>query len=237
MNGSQVVMITGAAGQLGRAVAAAFGAQGAKLVLLDRERAVLDAAYEAEMFEPQDSLLLPCNLLDAQAVAATVEEALRSFGRIDVLCNIAGGFRMGEAVHETSDDTWDFLHDINARTLLHATRAVVPGMLRQGGGCIVNVGAYAALRGVAQMGAYTASKSTVIRITEAMSAELREQGIRVNCVLPSILDTPDNRAAMPGTDPARWVAPAALADVMVFLASDAARAVHGAALPVTGLSG
>ena len=237
MNGSQVVMITGAAGQLGRAVAAAFGAQGAKLVLVDRERAVLEAAYEAEMFEPQDSLLLPCNLLDDQAVAGAVEEALRSFGRIDVLCNIAGGFRMGEAVHETSDDTWDFLHDINARTLLHATRAVVPGMLRQGAGCIVNVGAYAALRGVAQMGAYTASKSTVIRLTEAMSAELREQGIRVNCVLPSILDTPDNRAAMPGADPARWVAPAALADVMVFLASDAARAVHGAALPVTGLSG
>ena len=237
MNGAQVVMITGAAGQLGRAVAAAVSAQGARLVLLDRERAVLEAAYEAEMFEPQDSLLLPCNLLDDQAVAGTVEEALRSFGRIDVLCNIAGGFRMGEAVHETSDDTWDFLHDINARTLLHATRAVMPGMLRQGAGCIVNVGAYAALRGVAQMGAYTASKSTVIRLTEAMSAELREQGIRVNCVLPSILDTPDNRAAMPGADPARWVAPAALADVMVFLASDAARAVHGAALPVTGLSG
>lgn len=237
MNTTQVVMITGAAGQLGRAVAAAFGAQGAKLVLVDRERAVLEAAYEAEMFEPQDALLLPCDLLDAHAVAAAVEEALRNFGRIDVLCNIAGGFRMGEAVHETSDATWDFLHDINARTLLHAARAVVPGMLRQGAGCIVNVGAYAALRGVAQMGAYTASKSTVIRLTEAMSAELREQGVRVNCVLPSILDTPDNRAAMPGADPARWVAPAALADVMVFLASDAAQAVHGAALPVTGLSG
>lgn len=237
MNGAQVVMITGAAGQLGRAVAAAFGAQGARLVLLDRERAVLEAAYGAELCEPQDTLLMPCDLLDAPAVAGAVEEALRGFGRIDVLCNIAGGFRMGEAVHETSDDTWDFLHDINARTVLNAARAVVPCMLRQGAGCVVNVGAYAALRGMAQMGAYTASKSTVIRLTEAMSAELREQGIRVNCVLPSILDTPDNRAAMPGADPARWVAPAALADVIVFLASDAARAVHGAALPVTGLSG
>ena len=86
------------------------------------------------------------------------------------------------------------------------------------------------------MGAYTAAKSAAIRLTEAMSAELRERNINVNCVLPTIIDTPENRAAMPGADPARWVAPAALADVIVFLCSDAARAVHGAALPVSGLS-
>jgi NAD(P)-dependent dehydrogenase (short-subunit alcohol dehydrogenase family) len=99
----------------------------------------------------------------------------------------------------------------------------------------VTVGAAAAVRGAAHMGAYSASKSALVRLTEAMSAELKDQGINVNCVLPSIIDTPDNRAAMPDADASRWVAPQALANVVVFLASDAASAIHGAALPVTGL--
>jgi NAD(P)-dependent dehydrogenase (short-subunit alcohol dehydrogenase family) len=109
-------------------------------------------------------------------------------------------------------------------------------MLEQGSGKIVNVGTYAAQKGVAQMGAYVASKSAVIRLTETMAAELREKNINVNCVLPTIIDTPENRAAMPKADPSRWVAPHDLANVIVFLASDGARAIHGAAVPVTGLS-
>ncbi|MCK6429746.1 MAG: SDR family oxidoreductase, partial [Burkholderiaceae bacterium] len=167
---------------------------------------------------------------------AAVASALARFSRIDVLCNIAGGFRMGEAVHETSDATWNFLMDLNARTLLNAAHAVVPQMLAAGGGKIVNVGAASAQKGVAQMGAYVASKSAVIRLTETMAAELREKNINVNCVLPTIIDTPENRAAMPDADPKRWVAPEDLASVILFLASDAARAIHGAAVPVAGLS-
>jgi NAD(P)-dependent dehydrogenase (short-subunit alcohol dehydrogenase family) len=158
------------------------------------------------------------------------------FGRIDVLCNIAGGFRMGETVHETSDENWNFLFDINARTLLNTARAVVPQMLKAGGGKIVSVAAAAAQKGAAQMGAYVASKSAVIRLTETMAAELREKNINVNCVLPTIIDTPENRAAMPKADPSRWVAPGDLASVIVFLASPEARAIHGAAIPVSGLS-
>jgi NAD(P)-dependent dehydrogenase (short-subunit alcohol dehydrogenase family) len=227
------VFITGAAGHLGRAVAAAFEAEGAKLVLVDRDTALLQRAFGGE---GPARLFAPCDLLDAAQVQAVVDAALARFGRIDVLCNIAGGFRMGQAVHETADGTWDFLLDLNARTLLHTARAVVPAMLAAGGGKVVNVGAASAHKGLAQMGAYTASKSVVMRLTEAMAAELREHGINVNCVLPTVIDTPDNRAAMPEADPARWVAPADLAAVIRFLASDAARAVHGAALPVTGLS-
>lgn len=232
---TRTVLITGAAGHLGRAVAEAFGADAdaANLVLVDRERALLEAAFGGD---GERRLLAPCDLLDATQVQGVVDRALQRFGRIDVLCNIAGGFRMGEAVHDTSDTTWDVLFDLNARTLLHAARAVVPAMLRQGGGKVVNVGAFSAQRGLAQMGAYTASKSAVIRLTEAMAGELRERGINVNCVLPTIIDTPDNRAAMPDADPARWVAPGDLAAVIRFLASDAARAMHGAAVPVTGLS-
>ena len=176
------------------------------------------------------------NLLDQNQVTQAVATAMQRFGRIDVLCNLAGGFRMGEAVHDSTDQNWDFLFNINSRTLLHTTRAIVPCMLAAGGGKIINVGAFAAQKGQAQMGLYTASKSVVIRLTEAMAAELRTKNINVNCVLPTVIDTPENRAAMPNANPANWVAPAALADVVVFLASDAARAVHGAALPVTGLS-
>src|SRR5687768_2548960 len=113
---------------------------------------------------------------------------------------------------------------------------MVPAMLKAGGGKIVNIGAFAAQRGAVNMGAYVASKSAVIRITETMAAELREKNINVNCVLPTIIDTPDNRSAMPQGDPRRWVSTQDLAAVIVFLASDAARAIHGAAIPVTGLS-
>ena len=222
----RTVMLTGAAGNLGRAVASAFAQD--NLVLIDLKRGNL-----------QDSgrqLVLETDLLDAKSVQTAVDKAVQRYGRIDVLCNIAGGFRMGSAVHETSDKDWNFMLDVNARTVLNMARAVVPVMLKAGGGKIINIGAFAAQKGAAQMGAYIAAKSAVIRLTETMAAELREKNINVNCVLPTIIDTPENRAAMPKADPKRWVAPAALADVILFLASDAARAIHGAALPVTGLS-
>ncbi|MCC7325523.1 MAG: SDR family oxidoreductase [Burkholderiales bacterium] len=227
------VVVTGAAGNLGRAVARAFAERGAKLVLLGRSREALDALHGA----PDDARLhIAVDLLDAAQVDTAAQAAIDRFGRIDVLCNIAGGFRMGPAVHQTSDTDFAFLIDINASTLLHAARAFVPRMLAGGGGKIVNVGAFAAQKGAANMGAYTAAKSTVIRLTEAMAAELRERNINVNCVLPTVIDTPENRKAMPKADPGRWVAPDDLARVIVFLASPEAVAIHGAALPVTGLS-
>jgi NAD(P)-dependent dehydrogenase (short-subunit alcohol dehydrogenase family) len=230
---NQTVIVTGAAGNLGKAVATAFAALDANLVLVDLKRESLTSAFGSEN---DHRLFAPANLLEMSGANSMVQAAHARFGRIDVLCNIAGGFRMGDAVHETSDADWNFLFDINTRTLLHAVRAVVPHLVAAGGGKIVNVGAFAAQKGVAQMGAYTAAKGTVIRMTEAMAAELRDKNINVNCVLPTIIDTPENRAAMPNADPAKWVAPADLANVIVFLASEAARAVHGAAVPVTALS-
>lgn len=227
------VLITGAAGNLGQATAQAFAAQGASLVLADLRRDGLEAKFGSET--PAQRFLC-VDLLDRAALHAAVAALLTRAPRIDVLCHLAGGFRMGEAVHETSQVTWDGMIDLNVRTLLNLASAVVPSMLAAGRGRIVTVGAQAAQRGQAGMGAYIAAKSSVIRLSEAMSAELRHKNINVNCVLPSIIDTPQNRAAMPGADPAQWVAPADLAQVIVFLASDAARAVHGAALPVTGLS-
>jgi NAD(P)-dependent dehydrogenase (short-subunit alcohol dehydrogenase family) len=229
---AETCLITGAAGNLGRAVSLAFASAGASLVLLGRELSSLRAAFGDK---PERVLLLEVDLLDTDAVAKAVENALHRFPRIDVLCNIAGGFRMGHPVHETTDETWGLMLDLNAKSVINTARAVVPGMIAVGNGKIVNVAALAGLGGKANMGAYSASKSAVIRLTESMSAELRDKGINVNCILPSIIDTPQNRADMPSADPRRWVSPEALADVVMFLASDAARAIHGAAIPVSGL--
>ena len=229
----QVAMITGAAGNLGRATAAAFAAQGARLVLLDLETRALETAYGPE---DDTRLYAAANLEDSASVAAAAERALARFGRIDMLCNIAGGFRMGPPVHETPDELLRRMIELNAGSVMRTARAVVPGMIAAGFGKIVNVAAMGGTAGGALMGAYAASKSAVIRLTESMAAELREKGINVNCVLPSVIDTPPNRASMPSADFRRWVAPAALADVILFLCSEQARAIHGAAVPVVGLS-
>ena len=231
MSGPQrVALVTGAAGNLGQAVARHLRSRGDRLVLFDRDEGRLRSLFGGDPFY----LLMSPDLTDASAVQETVRAVLARADRIDVLCNLAGGFRMGEQVHETGDDTWNFLCDLNVRSVLHMCRAVVPGMLAQGRGRIVNVAAAAAQRGVARMGAYTASKSAVIRLTETMAAELRGRGIHVNCVLPTILDTPENRAAMPDADVSQWIRPEDAARVIGFLASDDAVAVSGAAIPLSG---
>jgi NAD(P)-dependent dehydrogenase (short-subunit alcohol dehydrogenase family) len=229
----QVVLITGAAGNLGRATASAFAAAGARLVLVDLDARALEAALGAES---DTQLSIAADLGSDIAVTAAVTKAVARFGRIDVLCNIAGGFRMGPPLHETPDELWRQMIELNVGSVMRTARAVVPHMLAAGGGRIVNVAAMGGTRGGALMAAYSAAKGAVIRLTESMAAELREQGVNVNCILPSIIDTPANRAAMPGAEFGKWVAPAALADVILFLASDQARAIHGAALPVVGLS-
>lgn len=230
---NQTVVVTGAAGNLGRAVVNAFADAGADLVLVGLRKETLVERYGDE---GDARLFVAADLRDQRDADGVAAAAIARFGRIDVLCNLAGGFRMGEPVHETSDATWQFLFDLNARSVLDMARAVVPRMLAAGGGRIINIGAHAAQKAMANMGAYSASKAVVIRLTEAMAAELREHGINVNCVLPTIIDTPENRRSMPDADPSRWVAPDDLARIIMFLASPAARAIHGAAIPVTGLS-
>jgi NAD(P)-dependent dehydrogenase (short-subunit alcohol dehydrogenase family) len=230
---NKVILITGAAGALGQATAAAFAEAGARMVLADLSDNALQAAYPGN---DSQRLLCSVDLLDATAAVQCVDAALQAFGRLDALCNIAGGFSMGTPVHATPMTEWKKMWDINAQTMLNAVQAAVPKLLTGGGGFIVNVGAGAGQKAMGQMGAYSVAKSAVIRMTEAMSAELRDQNINVNCVLPSIIDTPANRAAMPEADPSKWVAPGDLARVIRFLCSDEAHAIHGAAIPVTGLS-
>ncbi|MEN7531858.1 SDR family oxidoreductase [Cupriavidus sp. DL-D2] len=230
-NTSQAAIITGAGGHLGTAVAAAFRRHGIRLVLIDRQVDALRASYA----DAADVAVVATDLCEPEQVAEAVRSGAERFGRINAVCHLAGAFRMGQPVHETSPDVFDFLMDVNARTFVNLARATVPHLLEHGGGSVITVGAGAATKGAAQMGAYCASKSALMRLTEAMSAELKDRNINVNCVLPSIIDTPDNRAAMPDEVFSRWVSPAALADVIIFLCSDGARSVHGASIPVTGL--
>lgn len=232
MFSDKTVVITGAAGNLGRAVAAHFADLGAHLGLIDLHTASLAADFP----DAGRHLRVDADLRQADAALSATQQIVSRFGRIDVLCNLAGGFRMGHPVHETPAADWDFLMGLNAGSILHMAKAVVPHMLAAGSGKIVNVGAYAAQRGAAQMGAYVASKSVVASLTESLALELRDHGINVNCVLPTIIDTPDNRHAMPQADPSRWVAASDLANVIAFLSSDRSKAVHGASLPVRGLS-
>jgi len=230
----KVVIVTGAAGNLGAAVTGAFAGLGARLALIDRSAERLEQLRD-DLDLSSATLLLPADLTAAESVAAAVAQAA-TLGGIDVLANIAGGFTMGPPLHETGDRDWDFMMDLNARSVFNTCRAVIPHMLRQGRGRIVNVSARAAREGKARMGPYCASKAAVLTLTESLAAEHKLDGINVNCILPGTIDTPQNRADMPDADHGRWVPPAALADVVVFLASDAARAVTGAAIPVYGQS-
>ena len=233
MFAGKVVVVTGAAGALGRAVFEYFATGGARVVALDYSHELLDSAYpvKGSMHQYQE-----VDLTSRNSCQLVLSKVIDDLGRIDVLCNIAGGFLMGEAVHETSDSTWDFLFNLNTRSIVNTSSVVVPHMQQQGNGKIVNIAAKAATQGFANMGVYTASKAAVMRLTEAMAAELREQQINVNCIMPGTIDTPRNREDMPEADHGKWVPPSQLASVIGFLASDAAIAVHGAAIPVDGLS-
>jgi NAD(P)-dependent dehydrogenase (short-subunit alcohol dehydrogenase family) len=174
------------------------------------------------------------DLADTMSLSRLVADTLARFGRIDVLVNTVGAWRGGRPVHETDLADWDFLFNANLRTTLLCCRAVIPQMLKQGRGKIINVGSRDGLTGSAGYAAYSASKSAVLRLTEALSEEVKGSNINVNCILPSTIDTPQNRAAQPDADFTKWVEPNAIADVILFLASDASRAIHGAALPVFG---
>jgi NAD(P)-dependent dehydrogenase (short-subunit alcohol dehydrogenase family) len=228
-----LVVITGAAGALGRAVASDFIERGARLVLVDVDAGTLETLFATGR---NDHVRLATDLTAEAASATALGKVFAEHGPAAVLCNIAGGFAMGPAVHETTAAMWQRMQDLNVATLVNACKATVPGMLAAGRGRIVNVAAASAASGKPGMGAYCAAKSAVARLTESMALELRGKGINVNAVAPSIIDTPANRAAMPGVDPATWVAPKDLAAVIRFLASEDAAAIHGAVIPVVGLA-
>lgn len=231
----KIAIVTGSSGNLGRAAAHAFLSCGAKVALFDRLRGDPRALFPDLAAGEADVLPVELDLTDSTAVASQVAAVAAHFGRLDILVNTAGGFR-GHSLPETTPEEWDFLMNLNARTVFNTCRAALPYLVNQGSGKIVSVAARAALAGKANMAVYTAAKSAVVRLTEGVAEEVKGSGVNVNCILPGTLDTPQNRQARPDEDHSRWVTPEALSDVILFLASDAARAIHGAAIPVYGLS-
>ncbi|MGO4869303.1 MAG: SDR family NAD(P)-dependent oxidoreductase [Roseiarcus sp.] len=227
----KAIAITGGFGALGRVVAEAAARRGASVAALDV--AASPPAGLSERLGPDALILGGVDLSTAEGARQAVAGVKARFGRLDALINIAGGFRW-ELVGDGDAATWDRLFALNVKTALNAAKAALPYLLESGAGRIVNVGANAAVKSGAGMGAYAASKAGVHRLTESLAEELKNRGVTVNAVLPSIIDTPANRAEMPNAQFDRWVAPADLAAVILFLASDEARAVTGALLPVTG---
>lgn len=231
----KVAVISGASGNLGMAVLRRLHVEGVKLALINRNDESLQARL-VEMGIAADALVVNgIDLTHKTEVDSAVATILRSMGRIDILVNTTGGFRADGPVHETSEATLDFLMNLNVRTTFLLSSAVIKAMIARGhGGRIVNVGARAGLTGVAGIAAYSAAKSALLRFTEAMAAELLDRNITVNAVLPSTLDTPENRASDPDADHSRWVPTDSLADVIAFLVSDASRDISGALIPVYG---
>jgi NAD(P)-dependent dehydrogenase (short-subunit alcohol dehydrogenase family) len=224
---NKVVAVTGGFGNLGMAVGRVIAAQGARIALIDR------APAPAAGTPPGALLLGGVNLSSLDEAQAAVASIVEKFGQLDGLVNIAGTFRF-ETLEQGNLEAWDFLHTINLKTAVAASKAALPPLLRASAGRIVNIGAAAAAKAGAGMGPYAASKAGVARLTEALSEEVKDRGITVNAVLPSVIDTPQNRKDMPAADFSRWVTPEAIADVIVFLLSDGARAITGASIPVAG---
>lgn len=232
---NKVVLITGANGNLGTAVTHAFARAGANLVLTDHGSSRLQNSFP-ELAAHSHLYLDKIDVTDPASVASMCDQAVSRFGRIDILVNTVGGFKAGPPVHETAVETWHQMFNLNATSVFLVSQAVIPVMIKQGSGRIINISARPGQKGGAGNAAYSAAKSAVLRLTESMSAELKKKGINVNVILPGTIDTPQNRNAMPNADTSRWVTPESIAAVIVFLASPDADDIHAAAVPVTGKS-
>ena len=221
----KIVVVTGASGALGKVMVASALAKGAKVAGIDHAATTIKPTIERIELGGVD-------LTDANEAKKAIDAAVSHFGRLDALVNIAGGFAF-ETTSEGDPKTWQRMYALNVLTALNASRAAIPHLAASRSGRIVNVGAMGALQAGAGMGAYAASKAGVHRLTEALAAEWKGK-ITVNAVLPSTIATAANRTSMPDADFAKWVRPEELAEVMLFLVSDAASAVTGALLPVNG---
>ena len=219
---TKVVLVTGANGALGSVVADKARSLGGDLILLDIK--IPESPAQGDRWFELD-------LTDEAAVKSSASE----ISSVDVIFHVAGGFDMGPTVYELPQANLDKLFKMNVTSFHNIARAFIPGMVQRGSGSVVTVGALGAVSGLANMGAYGVAKSSLLKLSESLSAEVKNKGINVNCVLPSIIDTPANRRDMPNAEFADWVSADDLANVICFLGSESARAVHGAAIPVSGL--
>jgi NAD(P)-dependent dehydrogenase (short-subunit alcohol dehydrogenase family) len=226
----QVIIVTGAAGNVGSALARLLASRGARVAAVDTNSSALSAVV-GSLQGSRHQAFSDCDLTDPAASAALVARVQATMGRLDGVGTTVGGFAMAPLA-EAGLDQWDAMFNLNVKTTWNIYQAAVPILRQAGKGALVGIGSAAGLRGSAQMAAYSATKSAVMRLTESLADELRGDHIRVNAVLPTTIDTPQNRAAMPGADMSRWVKPSEVAEAIAFLLSDAASGVTGVLLPV-----
>jgi NAD(P)-dependent dehydrogenase (short-subunit alcohol dehydrogenase family) len=224
-----IVAITGAFGNLGLVTAQVLAERGAKVALIGRGKA--PANLPASL--AQACVASGVDLAERDAAQRAVDSIASQLGGLNALVNVAGGFSW-ETVADGSADTWERMFDVNVKTTVNATKASLHHLTKAAGGRIVNIGAMAGLKAGMGMGAYAASKAGVMRLTEALAEELKDKGATVNAILPSIIDTPQNRADMPDADFTRWVTPEQIGGVITFLLSKEAQCVTGALIPVAG---
>ena len=228
------VLITGGTGILGSAVTKAYLAQGDNVAVtyLFENEVENFKKFNPDLFE--DVTFFFANVTEETEVQKTIEEFVSQFGSLDVLVNIVGGFVGGIPATELEEDRWDFMMNLNLKSVFLCCKTAIPQMTAQSYGKIINVSARAGLKGEAGLSAYCVSKGGVRTLTESLAAEVVDSGVNVNAIMPSIMDTPMNREAMPDEDHDRWVAPADVAKVICFLTSDDAAIINGAAIPVYG---
>ncbi len=232
--GGKVILITGATGALGQATAKIFYGSNANLILTGRDPSKLDQF--ADKFSSTRYIALPCDLTNEYEAERLIQQTLEHFGQIDCLLNLAGGFSMGPQVHELSAEDFDAMFQMNFVSTLNTCKRVIPQMIQQDSGRIVNVSARAATEGKGKMAPYCISKRAVVTLTESLAAEHKNDDININCILPGTIDTATNRADMPNADHASWVPPEDIANTMLYLSSDLANSVNGAIVPVYGKS-
>jgi NAD(P)-dependent dehydrogenase (short-subunit alcohol dehydrogenase family) len=230
MFANKVIIVTGAAGNVGSALAKLLASRSARVILIDTARDRL-AAVAASLEGSGHLTLSEYDLTDSTAAQALVAKVQSECGRLDGVGTTVGGFAMAK-LSDAGPEQWDAMFRLNVTTTWNIYRAAVPAIRQAGGGALVGIGSAAGLRGSAQMAAYSATKSAVMRLTESLADELRGERIRVNAVLPTTIDTPQNRAAMPGANTSLWVQPSEVAEAMAFLLSGAASGITGALLPI-----
>ena len=233
---NKVAVLTGAGGGWGRTGAVAFLQAGASAVVVERPEVVAErASWKAELGTLGERLtLMPGNVFDETSVEGIVRDILAQHGHLDILVNMVGGFAAGQAVHEMDIDTWERMLQLNLRSTFLCSKYAARPMIAQHWGRIINISSRAGVQPGPKAAAYAASKAAVVSLTESQAEELKHEFITVNTVLPSIVDTPANRQGMPTADFATWPKGEEIAPVIVFLASEDAKLINGAAIPVYG---
>ncbi len=232
----KIVLVTGGTGALGAEVSLAFLKANGSVVITHISDSGADNLQSLTDELKKRVFLVKGDISDEQEVQKIVDDVVKKFGHIDILVNVVGGYLGGKKVTEMTGKDWDIMMNLNLKTAFLISKHVVAQMLRQGSGKVIHVSARLGIKGIGGNSAYSASKSGVIRLVESLSDEVKDKNINVNCILPSIIDTTANRKDMPDADFAKWVKPQNIAKVIMFLASEDSKPIHGAAIPVYGLA-